>query len=371
MKILSMVIFSVIFFMISAHQAAAEKTYIVKKGDTVYKIAKKFGASPEKVKKTNNLGSGKLLPGAKLVIPAGKSPKSRHFAKKAASLQGHNKDSHVSDQEGSRETQYHIVRKGDSLHSISREYSVTVNDLMEINNIDKPRKIKIGQKIMLQKTGPRSYTVKKGDNIWKISKRFDMAAEEIMEINDLESEDLRPGQKLALEDWIAQPNIGNYAAILSEYKITEDLKELSESPDLNSISFNDRVKLFSKKMLDIPYKFGGTSFMGMDCSAYVQKVFGLLSVPFPRTAREQFNLGEPVNKENLLTGDLVFFRTYASFPSHVGIYLGDNLFIHASSKNRKVTIDSLDTPYFIKRFIGAKRIVAEDNETEDDMTEES
>jgi peptidoglycan DL-endopeptidase LytE len=110
-------------------------------------------------------------------------------------------------------------------------------------------------------------------------------------------------------------------------------------------------------MLNIPYKFGGSGFFGIDCSAYVQKVFGLLNIPLPRTAREQFGFGESILKEELSIGDLVFFRTYASFPSHVGIYLGNNLFIHASSRDRKVTIDSLETPYYSARFIGGRRLI--------------
>lgn len=102
--------------------------------------------------------------------------------------------------------------------------------------------------------------------------------------------------------------------------------------------------------------------MGIDCSAYVQKVYGLLEINLPRSAREQFHAGEMVEKDDLSIGDLVFFRTYASFPSHVGIYLGNDLFIHASKKGRKVTIDSLNTPYYLKRFIGAKRIIEGEGE---------
>jgi cell wall-associated NlpC family hydrolase len=88
----------------------------------------------------------------------------------------------------------------------------------------------------------------------------------------------------------------------------------------------------------------------------VQKVFGLLDIVLPRTAREQFRLGKRVCREDLSIGDLVFFRTYAKFPSHVGIYLGDNRFIHASSTDRKVTIDRMDAPYYFKRFIGGRRL---------------
>jgi cell wall-associated NlpC family hydrolase len=103
--------------------------------------------------------------------------------------------------------------------------------------------------------------------------------------------------------------------------------------------------------------------LGIDCSAFVQKVYRFVDINLPRSAREQYVEGNPVNRKELSVGDLVFFRTYASFPSHVGIYLGDDLFIHASSAKRKVSIDSLDTPYYLKRFIGAKRILKSNNTT--------
>jgi len=70
-----------------------------------------------------------------------------------------------------------------------------------------------------------------------------------------------------------------------------------------------------------------------------------------------------VAKADLSPGDLVFFRTYAKYPSHVGIYLGDNRFVHASSREKKVTVESLDTPYYVKRYIGAKRLLLEENES--------
>jgi cell wall-associated NlpC family hydrolase len=71
-----------------------------------------------------------------------------------------------------------------------------------------------------------------------------------------------------------------------------------------------------------------------------------------------------VAKSDLSPGDLVFFRTYAKYPSHVGIYLGDNRFVHASSRDKKVTVESLDTPYYVKRYIGAKRLLFEQNDIE-------
>ena len=120
-----------------------------------------------------------------------------------------------------------------------------------------------------------------------------------------------------------------------------------------------RVIKLARTMLNVPYRFGGSTLRGIDCSAYVQRVYGLIDVQLPRTAREQYSLGARIVRDDIQTGDLVFFRTYASFPSHVGIYLGENLFIHASSMLHRVAVDSMDRPYYRKRFIGARRLVVD------------
>ena len=109
-------------------------------------------------------------------------------------------------------------------------------------------------------------------------------------------------------------------------------------------------------LLGTRYLFGGSSKSGIDCSSFVQKVFRKLEVFLPRTAREQFEIGNEVSPGDLQKGDLIFFRTYAHFPSHVGIYLGNHLMIHASSRDRRVVISAMNTPYFLARFVGAKRM---------------
>ena len=127
-------------------------------------------------------------------------------------------------------------------------------------------------------------------------------------------------------------------------------------------SIKARLLRVAQRMLAVPYRFGGTTLWGLDCSGFVQKAFAFLDLDLPRTAREQFREGAKIAKADLSPGDLVFFRTYANYPSHVGIYLGDNRFVHASSRDRKVTIESLDTPYYLKRYIGAKRLLLEENQ---------
>lgn len=104
------------------------------------------------------------------------------------------------------------------------------------------------------------------------------------------------------------------------------------------------------------YRFGGTGREGIDCSAFVRKVFSSVNISLPRTAREQFALGKEVPRENLQPGDLLFFATYAPYASHVAIYLGNERMIHASSGVGQVTVSSIKSPYLSSRFIGARRI---------------
>jgi cell wall-associated NlpC family hydrolase len=112
------------------------------------------------------------------------------------------------------------------------------------------------------------------------------------------------------------------------------------------------------KYLDTPYQYGGNSLNGIDCSAFTQNVYAKsLGVKLPRTAREQFHTGESVSRAQLKFGDLVFFNTTTrSYPGHVGIYLGNDLFAHASLSHG-VTISSLVSKYYAERFVGGRRIV--------------
>lgn len=105
--------------------------------------------------------------------------------------------------------------------------------------------------------------------------------------------------------------------------------------------------------IGVPYVWGGTSTSGFDCSGFVQYVFKKNGVMLPRTVAEQWNATKPVSKPKV--GDIVYFETYKAGPSHNGIYIGNNQFIHSGSSTG-VTVAKLDNPYWAQRYLGARSI---------------
>ncbi|MEX0999099.1 MAG: LysM peptidoglycan-binding domain-containing protein [Thermodesulfobacteriota bacterium] len=311
--------------------------YTVKKDDTLGGISNSYRVSVAKIKEASSLKSNNIKVGDVLLIPGNHQPT----------------------QTGSKYT----VAKGDTLGGIGNKFNVSVKELKNANNL-KNSNIRVGMKLVVpgytkvestlakkvKKPTPTintKYIIKKGDTLGTIAKTHGLSITTIKSANNMKGNDVRIGQIIVLPR--AEPN----------YRVKSNDKTTASSTQHPSErqTKEDIIKT-AKRYLGAPYKFGGYSFKtGIDCSGYVKKIFSQFNVELPRTARDiYYNAGTRVAKSRLQTGDLVFFRTYASYPSHVGIYMGNGQFIHASSGARKVSITSLNKKYYTKRYIGAKRI---------------
>ncbi len=109
------------------------------------------------------------------------------------------------------------------------------------------------------------------------------------------------------------------------------------------------------RYLGVPYRWGGESFGGIDCSGLVLQCYRKVGVRLPRTAREQFQVGTPIAWDQLQPGDRLYFASEGSRIDHTGLYLGGGQFIHASGRRRQVGIDNLFDPRYWSIYVGARR----------------
>ncbi len=128
--------------------------------------------------------------------------------------------------------------------------------------------------------------------------------------------------------------------------------------DAQAATYTD-ITNTAKAYIGTPYKYGGTDIKtGIDCSAYTQLVFSKVGISLERTSNAQYQQGTSIAKDNLKTGDLVFFNTSGSGVSHVGIYIGDSNFISATTSSG-VKMDKINDPYYWgSRYVGAKRVAS-------------
>ena len=163
----------------------------------------------------------------------------------------------------------------------------------------------------------------------------------------------------------------------SSKETEEEIKENDKKPDAKVVEReasgtrdfrkekNEALKPFDQskmmreisKFMGVPYVHGGAGTDGMDCSGYTMTVYkNSIGKLLPRSSAEQSKLGKPIELSDLKFGDLIFFNTTGESASHVGIYLGDDLFAHASV-SFGVTISSLQSSYYAKRYETARRII--------------
>jgi peptidoglycan endopeptidase LytE len=302
----------VLFVTFGLCQKILAKEYQVKRGDNLVKISKKFGVTTNALREANGLTGDSLKPKQVLVIPD----------------QGKNNLS-KSQKKNPKKAEYYVVIKGDTLQTIAQKTGYSVKDLRKWNHVDS-RRLRIGQKLALMKP-------KYSRELVLVKKAQTDQSEEMDD--PLEEE----GEDVSLEDELIESN--------KDQQSDSDFLGKWNSPDERSLFI--RV---AKGFLGAPYRLGGSSVRGLDCSAFVMKIYQFFDISLPRTAKEQARVGKSVARDELKEGDLVFFNTRRAY-GHVGIYIGNNEFVHAAAgRERKVKIDTLEKPYYDKRFVKAVRI---------------
>lgn len=162
------------------------------------------------------------------------------------------------------------------------------------------------------------------------------------------------------EKWSLVDHEGQRGWIYSEYLVSAEKFGTAAGRDIGR-----RLAARGLDLRGVRYRWGGSSPSGFDCSGFVyfllREQFGLKNLP-RRASEQYYRMGTPVDKEDLEVGDLIFFTTYKAGPSHVGVYIGDGNFVHASSAGGKVRVNSLSEGYYKRRLVGARRITGKDLE---------
>lgn len=280
-------------------------------------------------------------------------------------------------QMGSAEGRY-TVQTGDPLYRISQYFGPPIERLEKFNGLEK-KTLNAKQALMIDSTKEEqsmgivktisfeteSYTVKTGDSLYTISKKVGISVDEIKRMNYLNSSALRAGQVLIIGNGKKDENIeeneelgdikeatgdGTTDMEIKTYKVSEPAGKW-DSPEERGL-----LERVAKAFLGVPYRWEGNTLKGLDCSAFVKKVYQIFSINLPRTALEQLRMGKKVRKNELEVGDLVFFNTRHGNGRHVGIYVGKDEFVHSSYRKKEVRLDNLNIPYFKKSFLSGVRL---------------
>ncbi|MFT7824455.1 MAG: LysM peptidoglycan-binding domain-containing protein [Sulfurimonas sp.] len=331
--------------------------HTVKSGDTLYEIALENSIKTEKLRQANGLKKGEVLKiGRILTIPTGKHPSEKSIST-------------------------YKVKKGDALSLIAQKYGTDVKTLKSLNHL-KSDVLRAGSTIKVPGIGAKekksiqtaTYRIKSGDALYTVAKKYGTDVKTLQKINKMKGTRITAGQTIKVP---AAGGTKTYQA--KKQKSSKNfVASISSNPAVTKgekSSWNPLEKFFSAKKTDQPkskkiievaktklgnkYVWGAVGTKGtFDCSGFTKYCYKKNGIEIPRTSIMQSKYGKFVKRSELKKGDLIFFDTSKrrkGYVNHVGIYMGDNKFIHASSAGKKVIITSLKKPFYSQRYMGARR----------------
>ncbi len=150
------------------------------------------------------------------------------------------------------------------------------------------------------------------------------------------------------------------AGVIEEFYVVSPQEYAAARGDIRGDAYlREEIVRTAESFIDVPYLYGGSSpDEGFDCSGLTMAVYDLNGLRLPRSSREQYGSGDAVSRRDLEKGDLVFFSTRMDGRvSHVGVFIGDDRFIHAPGKGKRITVDSLSSHYFERHYVGARTYI--------------
>ena len=354
---------------------ASANTHEVKSGDSLWAIANKYSTTVTQLKTLNNLSSDLIHPKQVIFVTEDKKNESNNQENTT-----NNKVDKPATSTPTSTSTYKVV-SGDTLSHIAARHKTTVAQLYKLNNLKSDlifpgQVLKVDGKV--ETTPPANtnkpntntstntsnadkpntntestqtkttYSVVSGDTLSGIAKKHKTTVANLKKWNNLSSDLILVGQKLSINGattgsntTTSKPPVVNKPAAPSK----------DEAPATNHST--DTLIQVAKSVLGTKYVWGGTAPGGFDCSGFIYYAFKQSGMDISRTSADgYYNRSYYVNKPQI--GDLVFFEnTYKRGISHMGIYVGNNQFIHAD--NDGVRITSLDNSYYGSRFVGYKR----------------
>jgi len=298
----------------------------------------------------------------------------------------------------------YTVQPGDSLYTIAHKHGLRLPELLQVNNLRNPHALQVGDQIKIpvkgnaaasaqrtaQPTAPASgwaeinkdrinirtapstdarriTIVDRWTKVQVLGRQGDWSRIRLQSgtIGWVLSQYLSPTKPPQTRNEVAKRTTNQNATRTARASASRQAKTKSQptaskpptTADASAVADGQpAVVRRALGYLGTRYRYGASGARGFDCSGFTSYIYRQHGISLPHNSAAQYRVGKPVSRSELRPGDLVFFRTRGSRISHVGIYIGNGKFVHASSARGRVRVDTLTSGYYHQRYVGARRI---------------